>query len=175
MRNPQHPLLALDPGFRDLGYAVLVGDRILTNGVAALRLLPRKQRASEVRRLLRHWLASYGPRTLVLERTHAQPRLTFHKVHELATVAARWAKRHGLAVATYAPQTVRKHLVGNGKATKREVAVAVAGRFPSLRVYVTQDRQWKERFWQNMFDAIALGLHHQGYRPPAAAHAAERW
>ncbi len=51
---------------------------------------------------------------------------------------------------------------------------AVAHRFPSLRVYLTQDRRWKEGFWQNMFDAIALALHHQATHPPAgqvlAAH-----
>jgi hypothetical protein len=51
--------------------------------------------------------------------------------------------------------------MGNGWAKKREVAAVIAARHPSLRVYLTQDRKWKERYWQNMFDAIALGLHHQ--------------
>jgi hypothetical protein len=58
-------------------------------------------------------------------------------------------------------------VAGNGKAKKPEVAIAVAHRFPSLRVYLTQDRRWKERHWQNMFDAIALALHHQTTQPPS--------
>jgi hypothetical protein len=42
----------------------------------------------------------------------------------------------------------------------------VAHRFPRLRVYLTQDRRWKERFWQNMFDAVALALFHQSLTQP---------
>ncbi len=30
--------------------------------------------------------------------------------------------------------------------------------FPELKVYLTQDRAWKERFHQNMLDAVALGM-----------------
>jgi hypothetical protein len=48
------------------------------------------------------------------------------------------------------------------------VAIAVAHRFPQLRVYLTQDRRWKEKFWLNMFDAVALALHHQALgKPPS--------
>jgi Holliday junction resolvasome RuvABC endonuclease subunit len=60
---------------------------------------------------------------------------------------------------------VRKHLVGDGWAGKAEVAAMLARSYPQLRIYLTQDRQWKERYWQNMFDAIALALHHQGHPP----------
>jgi Holliday junction resolvasome RuvABC endonuclease subunit len=70
--------------------------------------------------------------------------------------------------AVYSPQQVRATVAGNGKAKKAEAAIAVALRFPQLRVYLTQDRRWKERFWQNMFDAIALALHHQAaMKPPS--------
>ena len=72
-----------------------------------------------------------------------------------------------MTVATYSAQLVRKHLVGDGWAGKREVAHAIARRFPALRVYLTQDRAWKERYWFNMFDAIALALHHQALPPPS--------
>ena len=41
-----------------------------------------------------------------------------------------------------------------------------ARRFPQLRLYLTQDRRWKERFWLNMFDAVALALHHQALKQP---------
>ena len=53
---------------------------------------------------------------------------------------------------------MKKFTCGNGKASKREVARVVVSRFPELRVYLTQDRAWKERFHQNMFDAVAVGV-----------------
>jgi len=34
----------------------------------------------------------------------------------------------------------------------------IVSKIPKLKVYLTQDRAWKERFHQNMFDAVALGL-----------------
>lgn len=161
MHNNPTTILALDPGLRDLGFAVLKGKRLLVSGVRPLRLLPRRQRSAEARRLVRGWIAAYRPKVLVLEATHRHPVDWLDAVDRCARSIRRSAKRRGLTVVTYAPQTVRKNLLGNGRATKRETAVAIAQRFPALQVYLTQDRRWKERYFQNMFDAIALAIHHQ--------------
>lgn len=67
-------------------------------------------------------------------------------------------KRKGLAVKGFAPSTVKKFICGNGRASKLEVARVVVSIYPQLKVFLTQDRAWKERFHQNMFDAVALGL-----------------
>jgi crossover junction endodeoxyribonuclease RuvC len=158
-------LLALDPGTRDLGYAVLRGKRLVTSGVVPLRLLPLERRFREARTLLEEWRRAYKPRLVVLEATHAQPGLTFHRVHVFSQAVTRWAQKRRIPVVRYAPQTVRAAVAGNGKARKRELARAVATRIPALRVYVTQDRKWKERYFQNMFDAVALALHH--HQPPS--------
>jgi Holliday junction resolvasome RuvABC endonuclease subunit len=156
------PILALDPGLRDLGFAVLAGRKLVACGVRPLRLLPADRRLAEARRLVRSWIAAYKPRALVLEATYRHPVASLDALNRLARSARRVARERRLAVATYAPQTVRKSLAGDGWATKQEAAVATALRFPALRVYLTQDRRWKERYWQNMFDAVALALHHQG-------------
>jgi len=63
-----------------------------------------------------------------------------------------------LSTGTYSPNTVKKFICGNGWATKAEVSRAVVLKYPELKVYLTQDRAWKERFHQNMFDAVALGI-----------------
>jgi len=38
----------------------------------------------------------------------------------------------------------------------KKVAKAIAAKYPELKVYLTQDRGWKERYHQNMFDVVAL-------------------
>jgi Holliday junction resolvasome RuvABC endonuclease subunit len=53
---------------------------------------------------------------------------------------------------------VKKFICGNGHADKMQVATVVVSKFPELKVYLTQDRAWKERFHQNMFDAVALAV-----------------
>lgn len=67
-------------------------------------------------------------------------------------------RRRKLTVIMYAPSAVKKFVCGNGHASKKEVAEGVVAKYPELGVYLTQDRKWKERYHQNMFDAMALGM-----------------
>lgn len=67
-------------------------------------------------------------------------------------------KRKKLKVVCYAPSTIKKFISGNGLATKYEIAQVVISKFPALMVYASQNRKWKERYHQNMFDAVALGI-----------------
>lgn len=168
MPRRRNTLLALDPGLRELGYAVFAGRRLTDRGVLSLRDLPQRRRLPEARRQLRQWVRSYRPRALVIEQTHHHPLPWLDDLARLGRSAVLLAGHRRIRLATYSPQTIRKSVVGNGWATKREVAAVVAARYPALRVYVTQDRKWKERYWQNMFDAIALGLHDRAvYQPPS--------
>src|SRR5262249_49796688 len=68
------------------------------------------------------------------------------------------ARRRRLAFVSYAPSTVKKFICGNGHASKKQVATVVVSKYPELKVFLTQDRAWKERFHENMFDALALGI-----------------
>ena len=68
------------------------------------------------------------------------------------------ARRQHLKVICFAPSTVKKFITGNGRADKADVARIVVLKYPELKVFLTQDRGWKERFHQNMFDAVALGI-----------------
>lgn len=61
-------------------------------------------------------------------------------------------------VLTLAANVVRKEICGNGWATKRDVAREVYRRFPELVPYLSSDRRWKEEYFYNMFDAVALGV-----------------
>jgi Holliday junction resolvasome RuvABC endonuclease subunit len=159
MKN-EPTILALDPGLRDLGYAVLRGRRLITGGVLGLRQVSREERLADARRHIRSWVRTHRPSVVVVEKTYRHPVPWLNDLHRLTLYARGLARRGHLGFATYAPQRVRKTVLGNGKATKREVAAVVTAHFPSLRVYLTQDRKWKEIYWQNMFDAVALALHH---------------
>jgi len=161
-------ILALDPGLRELGFAVLNGSKLVASGVRPLFLTPQVHRVAEGRRLLKQWLRAYDPDVVIVERTYAHPTGTFDSVHRFATALQKAASRRGFATATYPPQTVRKAIAGNGNAPKIDIARVLAARYPSLRVYVTQDKKWKERYWQNLFDALALAEYHRSlHQPPS--------
>ena len=171
-KNPDR-ILALDPGLRELGYAVLQGRRLVANDVLDLRRVPKDQRLDQARKQVRTWIDRYQPDTVVVEKTYRHPLPWLNQLHQLSRSARNLATRRGTAFVMYSPQRVRATVAGNGKAKKSEVAIAVAHRFPSLRVYLTQDRRWKEKFWQNMFDAIALALHHQATQPPSRSRSSD--
>ena len=159
-------ILAIDPGTRELGYAVLRGRRLIASDAVRLGPLPKAQRLPAVRKLLQTLVAAHKPRAIVVEKTYRHPVPWLDRLHRITLAARRIAKQRRIAFATYAPQAVRQGVAGNGKAKKPEVAVAVAQHFRELRVLLTQDFRWKERLWLNRFDAIALGLYHQSLTNP---------
>jgi len=159
-------ILALDPGLRELGFVVLNGRKLVTCGVSPLYLMPSPNRVGEARRLLKGWLKAHKPGVVVIERTYAHPTGTFDSVHRLAVALLRAAARKGFRTVTYPPQTVRKVIVGNGNAEKRDIARVLSARFAALRVFLTQDRVWKVRYFQNLFDALALAVYHQMKNKP---------
>ena len=173
MRKAPDTILALDPGLRDLGYAVLRGRRIVTSGVLGLRRVPKDDRLAIARKNVRTWLKTHRPDVVVVEKTYRHPLPWLNQLHQISRSARNLATRRHATFTMYSPQSVRATVAGNGRAKKPEVAVAVANRFPSLRVYLTQDRRWKERFWQNMFDAVALALHHQATQPPSRSRSSD--
>jgi Holliday junction resolvasome RuvABC endonuclease subunit len=152
--------LAIDPGVRALGFAVLRRGRLATYGVRSLHTTVAHNRLTLTRKLVSGWIDAYRPGALVLEHTHAHPVPWLDAVDRVARSARRLARKRGLTVASYHAQTVRRLIAGNGRVAKRELAVAVALHYPVLHVYLTQDRKWKERYFQNMFDAVALALYH---------------
>jgi len=166
MRKNLRTILALDPGLREVGYAILKGRRLAASGVLGLRRVPKDERLNDIRRHVRACVRTHRPGAIVVEKTYPHPVPWLDGLHHITLYAKRLARRRHLDFATYSPQRVRQTLVGNGKAKKAEVASVITVRFPALRVYLTQDRRWKERYWQNMFDALALALHHQTVTQP---------
>ena len=162
-------ILAIDPGLREPGLAVLSGRRLLVHETLWLRDTPKRDRLSTIQSAIARLAKTHQPGAVVVEKTYRHPVPWLDELHQITLATKRLARRGGAEFATYSPQAVRRTVAGYGKARKPEVALAVAHRFPQLRVLLTQDRRWKERYWLNMFDAVALALHHQAvtHQPPS--------
>lgn len=164
MRNPAKTtktILALDPGLRDLGYAVLSGKNLLDWGVLPLKGVQPSRRIAKVQQKLEQLIRGYQPSWLVWEHIPKRPLDTLAGLPALGRRLRRLAKRLRLKVATYSARSVRRTVVGDGWAGKREAAESLCSRFPDLRVFLTQDRKWKVSHWQNGYDALGVAIHHQ--------------
>jgi Holliday junction resolvasome RuvABC endonuclease subunit len=100
----------------------------------------------------------FRPQILVVEKTFFFNNRNSSLLNVLVDEIRAIGRRKGIRVVSFAPSTMKKIICGNGHASKKEVARMVVAKYPELKVYLTQDRAWKEEFHQNMFDAVGLGM-----------------
>jgi Holliday junction resolvasome RuvABC endonuclease subunit len=158
---PRRPrkILAIDPGTRNMGIAYLEDNKILYHGV---KTIPRKKSPHEMlregRKIVLRLIKDFDPAILAVEKTFFANNRNAALLNAFTDEIRAIGRRKGLKVLEYAPNTVKKFVCGNGWAGKEEVARAIILKYPELKVYLTQDRAWKEKYHQNMFDAVAIGL-----------------
>ena len=160
MQNNQEPLLlALDPGTKEMGIAILEGSDLIDYHVRTFRNERKPHELlGQAKRTMDDLLDAVHPDTVVIEqpffaKTRRSALLTF-LVEELRGRVAAGRVR----LREHGPCQVRRILLGNPKATKRDVARFVAKRFPELQQHFHPGEFWKEKYWSHVFDAVALAL-----------------
>ena len=154
-------ILAIDPGTRETGVAVLDGRELIFYGVRTFkRRKPVSILLKEVNRVMQKLIDEYDPSELAIETTFFYKNKCVSHLINVAEEMKTIAKRNKLKVVEYAPKTIRKHICKSGKATKKETARVLCSRFPELCVYLTQDRKWKVDYWSHLYDAVAVGVTH---------------
>ena len=152
-------ILAIDPGTRFMGVALLENGLPIHLGVKTIkpRMSPHETLKAG-RKIILRLIKDYRPHILSVEKTFFANNRNSSLLNVLGDEIRAIGKRKKLRVICFAPSTIRKAICGNGRASKEDVARVLVYRFPELKVYLTQDRKWKERFHQNMFDALALAV-----------------
>jgi crossover junction endodeoxyribonuclease RuvC len=152
-------ILAIDPGTRYMGIAVLDFGRLIYHGVESI---PKERSPHETlnagRKIVLRFINDFRPDVLAIEKTFFANNRNSALLNVFADEISAVGKRKGLIVRAFAPSVVKKAVCGNGWAKKDEVARAVVARYPELKVYLGQDRKWKSRYHSNRFDAVAVGM-----------------
>jgi len=152
-------ILAIDPGTREMGIAFLEEGKLIYHGV---KVIGKKKTPSEAlkegRRIILRLIKDFKPGALVLEKAFFANNQSAALLNVFVDEIKAIGRRKGLKVMSFAPSTVKKAICGNSRASKKEVARVIISKYPELKVYLTQDRAWKEEYHQNMFDAVALGM-----------------
>jgi len=152
-------VLAVDPGTREMGVAILEGGKLVYHGVIVIqRGRTPKETLERGRASVHRFIKDFRPAVLAIEKTFVRKNRNVALLNVLADEIVALARQCRLQVVSIAPSAVKKRMCGNGWASKAEVANAVIMRFPELKAYLTHERKWKERFHANMFDAVALGI-----------------
>jgi Holliday junction resolvasome RuvABC endonuclease subunit len=160
MLKNKNRILAVDPGAREMGVVVLEDTELIYFGVKSLKKFrPESVLRKAVKEILNKLIVEYDVKILVVENgwfsQESSPlfQTVFRTIKHVA-------KDKKLKLAIYAPKTIRKFICGDGKATKKRTALILAKQYPELEIYLEQNYRWKEKYWLNVFDALAAGLAH---------------
>lgn len=153
-------IMGIDPGLRNLGLAVLSrGLKILAAEVlSAPAKAPAARCVKHMKLELEKHLERYRPSVVVLEKTWPTRHRSMAQVRRVALLCRREVARRRIPVIEVPVATVRKVVAGYGWSTKSETAQILAALYPELQLYLRHRRAWKDRHYQNLFDAVALAL-----------------
>ncbi|MDJ1006924.1 MAG: crossover junction endodeoxyribonuclease RuvC [Paracoccaceae bacterium] len=154
-------VLGIDPGLRTLGWGVIdvdgsrlshVANGLCQGGAGALadRLLRLFDDLTEI-------VARYAPETAAVEATFVnRDGAGTLKLGQARGVAMLVPARAGIAVGEYAPNTVKKTVVGVGHADKRQIAHMVGIQLPGVKLA-----------GPDAADALAIAICHAHHARPA--------
>ena len=149
-------ILAIDPTSKGFGFAVLEGPTGLIDwGVRHASEDKNRRSLEKVSELI----ARYQPDVLVVERTTAKGcrrRLRARRLIESLLILVRDRRLRARRVSR---RSVQRCFSQEGSATKRQVAVALALRFPELEPHLPPVRKitMSEDERMSIFDAVAFG------------------
>lgn len=151
-------ILAIDPGTREIGVAVLEDGELIRYGTKTNRARTTPIEVREgVTRIVQDLIAEHVPSVLAIK----QPLIVQQSAAALAEVIMAIkgvACRQGLLIREYAPRVLRQRTCGKGRMTKRETAKCLSVKYPELARYLARESRWDELYYARLFEAVAIGL-----------------
>ena len=115
-------ILAIDPGTRHLGLAVLDGDALVYHGVKTISTsLTPHDRLNAGRKVVLRLIRDFRPDVLAIEKAFFAKSRNTALLNVLVDEIQAVARKKGISVTAVAPSTVKRRVAGNGHATKRQV------------------------------------------------------
>jgi len=151
-------ILAIDPGTKQIGVAVLDGEDLIFYAVKTVRDRSTAQKIlKQAAVIIGELIVKFEPDCLAIEKM-----FIVQKSAALLSVVAEEikfeARVFGLPIYEYAPTVVRKSVCGSGKATKQELAKVVSNRYPELARHLNARAKWEESYYANIYDAVGVAL-----------------
>ena len=167
MDTRQQTILAIAPGTRHLGFAAFNGTELVRFGVRSFRGRKTKKRLhSQALDFLDSLSERQHPTMLAIEDVFYVQARSCPALHSLILVIRHWGKARKLKVIHYLPTTVKAHFC-SGRKTRQALAEAIVFRYRFLYTYLKPEKKKTRHYWQQMFDAVALGaLACEEYLPP---------
>ena len=156
-------ILGIDPGLRRTGWGVIEsdGNRLIFIGCGSIEAnatLPLAQRLAEIHDGLSRVLDEFRPVEAAVEQTFVnKDGAATLKLGQARGVAMLAPAQFGISVAEYAPNKIKKTVVGAGHADKAQIRVMLGILLPKAQPKSA-----------DAADALAIAITHAHHRPSAA-------
>lgn len=158
-----HRIIGLDPGLQATGWGIIESDGLRLRHVAhgTVRSDPEKDLAHRLLMLhdgLNEIIAEHSPQEAAVEETFVNKNpVSTLKLGQARGVCLLVPALSGLPVAEYAPNHIKKAIVGVGHAGKQQVAAMISTLLPSVVITGA-----------DAIDALAVAICHAHQRGPGA-------
>lgn len=158
MPTKRNKLLSIDPGTKYLGYAAFDGARLVDYGIKTIRQGGLATILDHFEEIINRMLFEKRPVVVVYEKNQFSQATSNYRLMRVIQKIESLAKTHRTTCIGLNARTIRRVVTGNGNARKLDAAKSVMSRFPETRFYLRGRTGSQERYFGNMFDAIACGV-----------------
>lgn len=158
--KPTPKILAIDPGSKEIGVALLEGSALRYHDVLSINVERRPTAIlAEIRSRIDRLIGDFRPTALAIEKTFVGKNQSTAILNVIVSDLISLGRERKLPILLASALTVRKAITGFGWTEKEDLAKVIVSRyFRELRPYLGMKRESQALFHLNRFDAIALGL-----------------
>jgi len=153
---PKRPLtnLAINPGTRYLGIAVLEGAELLDWGVKVINGSWSPEKLKRITTIIVGLIEQWQPSTLAVKRLH--PARSSSRLLRLLAEITKLSSRHHLSLRQYSIADLEAFFCLDERLNKKHLVQAVVSRYPELLPEFQHDERSRNPYHLRMFEAVAL-------------------
>jgi len=141
-----------------MGFAVFEDTELVDYGVKSIRQGSKSSILQHIEEITKRWMNTLNPDYLVIEKNvFSQIQYNLRLVMVVNQIK-NTAEKSGIRYYEYDPRAIRKAICNDGNATKKRVSEVLITYFPELIPFMKSDKAWVIKYYQNMFDAVAVGM-----------------
>lgn len=147
-------VLAVNPGSRYLGIAVLQGTQLRDWRVKVLRGRSTREKAGKAKYILLTLLQRYQPAALAIKKLDRCR--SSRALNQLTQEISILAESNGAKVREYPLRRLERFFTGQRKSNKRAMAEILATEYPDLMYELDREKAAKNPYHIRLFEAVAL-------------------
>jgi RNase H-fold protein (predicted Holliday junction resolvase) len=154
MQNNRNIILAINPGTRYIGIAVLEGTDLLDWSVKVISGEISRVKLQRMMNLINELISFYEPETIVLKRLH-QSRSS-KALKQFCSQVERLADSGGIKLSRYSIDEIKAFFAPGEKINKLRLAELICKKHPVLRRELEKEQDNLNPYHIRMFEAVAL-------------------